>query len=305
MKLKTLILTILVFIATSSVYSQFDKPIFQVGIGISQPFDELKGGNLYYHGMYPNSNFPMTLIDSSFLRDHYGAKTGFNVFGSAKINFDKYNITRGLITISYNNFSTFEGDEVGTVPFRTLQGDLLQNVTYSYSFTNLTIGFGLEVAPLSFTNVVSPFFNTTFNINFLSASLTRTESVYDSIKADFGPEVRLGLGFNAGIEARVSKQIGVVLGVKYDMANLLLKQDARGFSERAIFGREGIPLNDEGGQYWTNLPYYGGEYPGLANANQKKINFGTIYVALNFYPEMKKTTSKDSKSPKNYRLYYR
>jgi len=303
MKLKTLILSILIFIATSSVYSQFDKPIFQVGIGISQPFDQLKGGNLYYYGTY--NNFPITLIDSSFLRDHYGAKTGFNVFGSAKINFDKYNISRGLITVSYNSFNTFEGDEVGTVPFLTQQGALLQNVTYSYSFTNVTIGFGLEVAPLSFTNVVSPFFNTTFNINFLSASLVRTESVYDSIKVGFGPEVRLGLGFNAGIEARVSKQIGVVLGVKYDMANLLLKQDGRGFSERAIFGKEGIPLNDEGGEYWSNLPYFGGDYPGLFTANQKKINFGTIYVALNFYPDMKKTTGKDSKSPKNYRLYYR
>ena len=303
MKLKTLILTILIFIATSSVYSQFDKPIFQLGIGISQPFDQLKGDNLYYNGTY--NNFPITLIDSSFLRDNYGAKTGFNIFGSAKINFDKYNISRGLITVSYNSFNVFEGDKVGTVPFLTQQGALLQNVTYSYSFTNFTIGIGLEVAPLSFTNVVSPFFNTTFNFNFLSASLVRTESVYDSIKADFGPELRLGIGFNTGIEARVSKQFGVVLGVKYDMANLLLKQDGAGFSERAIFGKEGIPLNDGGGQYWSNLPYFGGDYPGLFNANQKKINFGTIYLAVNFYPEMKKTSGKDSKSPKNYRLYYR
>jgi hypothetical protein len=284
MKLKTLLLTFLVLISTTSIYSQFDKPSFQVGIGISQPFDELKGGNLYYYGTY--GNFPITLIDSSFFRDHYGAKTGINIFGSAKINFDKYDITRGIITLSYNTFNVFESDESGTVPFMTQSGALLQTVTYDYSFSNFTIGIGLEVAPLSFTNVVSPFFNTTFNFNFLSAHLTRTESVYDSIKAYFGPELRLGIGFNAGIEARVSKQIGVVLGVKYDMANLLLKSDGRGFNERAIFGKEGIPLNDKGGPYWSNLPYFAGDYPGEFTGKQKKINFGTIYLAVTFYPKM-------------------
>ncbi len=284
MKLKILLTAVLLLIATSSVYSQFNKPSFQLGFGISQPFDELKGGNLYYYGTY--GGFPITLIDSSFLRDHYGAKTGINIFGSAKINFDNYNITRGVITLSYNNFNTFETGESGTVPFMTQSGALLQSVEYSYSFSNFTIGLGLEVAPLSFTNVVSPFFNTTFNFNFLSASLVRTESVYDSIKAEFGPSFRMGISFNAGIEARVSKQIGVVVGIKYEMANLLLKDDARGFNERAIFGKEGIPINDKGGPYWSNLPYFAGEYPGEFTGKSKRINFGTIYLAINFYPKI-------------------
>ena len=80
--------------------------------------------------------------------------------------------------------------------------------------------------------------------------------------------------------------LGVVLGIKYDMANLLLKDDARGFNERAIFGKEGIPINDKGGPYWSNLPYFAGEYPGEFEGKSKRINFGTIYLAINFYPKI-------------------
>ena len=33
----------LIIVLTSSLYSQFDKPVLQLGIGLVEPFDDLKG----------------------------------------------------------------------------------------------------------------------------------------------------------------------------------------------------------------------------------------------------------------------
>ncbi len=96
----------LLLVLTSVSYSQFDKPMIQVGIGISEPFDQLKGSSYLSFGTYQNTQ--LTLIDSNLYKNHYGAQTGFTAFGSIKINFEKYNIVRGVGFVSFTSFNTFQ-----------------------------------------------------------------------------------------------------------------------------------------------------------------------------------------------------
>src|SRR5689334_134722 len=109
MKLLKLFFVLLLF--TAVTYSQFDKPVLQVGIGLAEPMDQLKGNSYLINSSY--NNLSLTLVDSNLYKNHFGAQTGFNVFGSIKINFDKYNIVRGVGYAAFTGFNTFQSKKSG------------------------------------------------------------------------------------------------------------------------------------------------------------------------------------------------
>jgi hypothetical protein len=301
--MKKLILFIFMLFSLNSTFAQFDKPVFQFGIGLVEPFDNLKGGNYYnyansYHYINPwvdttyNFASPYLMIDSSTLLTNYNLKTGIHLFGSAKINFDPYSIVRGVATINYSSFNTFLPSKYGNSLIFINYEPGTRPVTYDYSFYALGIGLGLEVAPLSFTNVVSPFFNTNLSFNFLGGKFTRTGPYQDSTEASFNG-FRIGVNFNTGIEVKFSKQWGMVLGIKYDLGNLLLKNTETG--NYIEWGSTNAGLNDEEGTIISNIYEPEGDSYKTHSVNSKKINWGTLYVGVNFYPEFGKTTTPKKK----------
>lgn len=286
MKIKILLLALFSFLVTSSAFSQFDKPLFQFGIGISEPMDGLKGDDYVVYA--PNG---FIYIDTNFISKNYAAKTGLQFFGAAKINFDKFSITRGVAFISYNTFNTFQSSKSGVTGI-LISGDTLPtSINYNYSFSNFAIGFGFEVAPSAFTNLVSPFAGVNLSLNFMGGELTRTENSYDTNRVGFSG-FRIGVNFNGGIEVKVNKNFGIVAGIKYDLGNLLLKNNDQSISGRMEWGRTNIELNDEKGKYYSNIySPIGGQFESYTN-EEKKVNWGTVYLGVNFYPNIGKKTTK-------------
>lgn len=282
---KLFLFCLLIIFVPISVYSQLDQWSFQLSVGISEPRKDLKG-EIYRDDFY--NGMPVTYISDDFISNNYGAKTGFSFIGSAKINFDKYNIFRAIASLSYDNFNSFTGDRSTntTIQYYNNQGQLTTTttpVTYSYHFNNFGIGIGLEVAPLSFTKIVSPFFSAKGKFNFLSAGLVRTLSASDSLKANFS-SFRIGAELNAGLEFKINQNFGFVAGINYNFANLLLKNTQTSLASAVGFGRDNLEINDAEGWYFNSLsnPIYN-NIPYQKYSRNKDIQYWTIYLGVNFY----------------------
>lgn len=295
MKIKILIIAALVLFS-SNLYAQFDKPVLQLGIGISEPFSDMKG--TYYRNVQVGSGgYYLLALDTNLITNNYGAKTGLYFFGKGKINFDKYNITRAVASLSFTTFNTFEPTKNGSIGIRVLNinnqyDTVLSSAEFNYTFNNFSIGLGLEVSPLAFTNVFSPFFGANVTFNTFSAKLSRTENRIDTNSISF-TEFRIGANFDAGIEAKFSKKFGMVLGVKFDLGNLLLRNTSSGIADRLEWGKSNAFLNDDEGYFFSSMysPVVSSDVQAY-NSKKKNINWGTIYLGINIYFEKDKTTKK-------------
>lgn len=288
---------LLLAVLSTATFSQFDKPVLQVGIGISEPFDELKGSNYLMYGTY--QNLQLTLIDSNLYKNHYGGQTGFHAFGSIKINFDKYNIVRGVGFASFTGFNMFQSKKTGNQVYVNPNNPndyFSAPQEYNYSFTAFSFGLGLEIAPTSFTKVFSPYFGANISFNSLTSTLERNPNAYDTVRFK-ASGFRIGVNFNAGLEYKFSKMFGMALGVKYDLGNLLLKESSNSStSDFYEWGRQNGNLNDEEGTFRSSLPnYLSNNFPQQYTSSKKKINWGTIYLAANIYLNTKTTKKSPTK----------
>ncbi|MCX7878349.1 MAG: hypothetical protein N2510_06865 [Ignavibacteria bacterium] len=290
--LKTII--ILAILSTIS-YSQFDKPIIRIGLGVSEPFDELKGKDYLMYSSY--RGIQLALIDTNLYKTNYAAQTGINFFGAVKINFDKYNIVRGSGFLGFTSFNTFQSKKKGNQIYLN-PNDSNDYFTppqdYNYSFSAFSFGFGLELAPTSFTKVFSPYFGANVSFNSFTSTLERSPSTYDTVRFKT-TGFRIGANFDAGLEYKFSNVFGMALGVKYDLGNLLLKESSGGSTADFYeWGRQNANLNDEEGVFRSSLPnYLSNNFPKQYTANKKKINWGTVYLAVNIY-----LNTKTKKTPK-------
>ncbi len=296
MKLLKYLLLVLLF--TSVSYSQFDKTILQVGIGIVEPFGNTSKGTYYANEML--NGYSMLTIDTSFMTNNYAMKTGLTFFGKAKFNFDKYSVTRGVLFAAFNTFNTFEPTKSGMIgiPVQLIGGQIdtvPSPINYSYTFNSFSFGLGFELAPTAFTKKVSPYFGANMSFNLFNGKLTSTENNLDSVNTSFS-DFRIGVNFDAGVEFQISKQFGLALGVKYDLGNLLLKNTNSGIPDAIVWGKTNGSLNDEEGTFFSAI--YGPVLNGLRRqviSKQKQINWGTIYLAANIYLDKPKTTGKTTK----------
>lgn len=236
-------------------------------------------------------------MDSNLYKNHFGAQTGFNVFGSIKINFDKYNIVRGVGYAAFTGFNTFQSKKSGNQVYVNPNDPndyFSAPQQYNYSMTAFSFGVGLEIAPTSFTKVFSPFFGANIAFNSFSSTLERNPNSYDTVRFT-ASGFRIGVNFNAGLEYKFSKQFGMALGIKYDLGNLLLRQNANSStSDFYEWGRTNGTLNDDEGSFRSSLPnYLSNNFPKEYQSSKKNMNWGTIYIAANIYLN----TGKTKKSP--------
>lgn len=304
MKIKLLLLVLLFTFVAGTSFAQFDKPVFQFSAGITNPDKGLRGGSTYvnYSNKYRYISQPLNIdttftfpweiisVDQSLISQNYGAQPGLFFSGVAKINVDKYETVRLMGSLNINTFSTFVGSKSGYEPVFTQTSIQQRSVSYDYSFTDFGIGLGLEVAPLSFTETISPFVNGQFNFNFMSAKLSRTTGPSDSTKVEFN-DFRMGVSLGAGVEFKVTPQWGILVGAKYDFGNLLLKNTDR--AGRIEWGRTNASINDEEGIYSANIY----DPPGTPirdniKSSSKDINWATFYIGVNFYPNFNPTKKK-------------
>ncbi len=293
MKYLTIVITVFLLsqiLPCNDAQAQAGKVILQGAFGITFPYNELKGDE---YVRYDDRGY--VFIDSNLFAANFGAQPGMMFAGSAKVNFDKYSITRAVFTVAFNGFNSFQAKRSGTTLVKFVNNTFQERpIEFNYSFSNVALGLGLEVAPTSFTNLISPFFNANFNFNFFTADISRRSGFNDSIGANLN-SFRMGVGFNAGIEVMVNETFGVVAGARYDLGNLLLKETVRdGYIE---WGSKDASLNDESGRYVSNLYYPIGEGYNYFQSSPKNLNWGTVYIGLNFNPFYEKKPTK--KKPKD------
>jgi hypothetical protein len=264
-KIKCFYLLCVTLLSISSIYSQ---PMFtvQLGGGLALPMDDTKGNFSARNG-----------IDTSFMKSNYGGGTGFNVTGAFKYSIDKSAYTRAVIFGSLNSFSNRSSGF-------TNEGGYLFPVKHNWTLNFTNVGFGLEFMPFP-KGPFSPFINTNFIFNIMSANLT-TESASLPDNSKWRETVRLGANGNAGFEIRPGKNFGIVIGATYSFQNLLLKDNDN--VNHFNFGKQEIGFNDAGGFYFSNM--YDGGYSQQYEGNEKKFTSLSIYAGLSFYiyPEKKK-----------------
>lgn len=296
MKTKSILLLLLCFI-TIKTYSQFDKPILQFGIGIGEPLADMKG-TYYRYVTLGTAGFQFITPDTTLFTNNYGAKTGISFFGAGKINFDKYSIVRGVFGIGFNTFNSFESQKNGNIGIKVRNiNNVIDTVpiaaNFNYSFNNFNITAGLEIAPLAFTNMISPYFGARFAFNTFNAKLSYTSGSSDTTKFSAN-DVRLGVTFDAGIEIKFNKVFGIVLGATYNLGNLLLKNTNTSVADYQDYGKSNSSINDGEGIFYSGLydPVRPPEYYSAHVSKKKDINWATFYLGLNLYLNTEKSTKK-------------
>ncbi len=251
-KINTLIAILVMLFAVSSLRAQ-TYPVPKMSLHIY-------GGYAYtlpdLHGDFP--------ADIDALKDPtpYFVNSGFNFGVDGKYFVDKKSTFGIMLSFMYTGLSsgnlTFNNDPIlGTGTFKT---DL--NI--------FTIGLGAEYdfAPKRPAN---PFVNAQFTTNIFSGTttLTSTDSAAN-FTGDLQSAVRFGAQFGAGVDVKLSKKIGVIIGGRYCYQNL--------FNKNAITNSSGAyGLNDAAGTQKAKKIAYLQFYAGIS-----------FYFGQKTYPKMKK-----------------
>ena len=212
-KLNTLVaILVLVFVVIGLKSQTYPVPRFSFHLhgGYTTTLPDLKGdfpGDLT--GNPPKNPIP------------YFVNNGFNFGGDFKYLLDK-KATFGLIlTATYSMLSS--GDK-GTTALDTNSILGIGEGTWRTDMNIITIGVGAEYdfAPKRPAN---PFVNVQFTTNIIGGKtkFDRSAGNVESYSADMTSAVRFGAQFAAGVDVKLSRNIGVIIGGRYHFANLFGK----------------------------------------------------------------------------------
>ncbi|MCC6866478.1 MAG: outer membrane beta-barrel protein [Ignavibacteria bacterium] len=189
-KLVALFIILAAFLSFNNV-STFSQPQIKVHVtgGYNLPLPDLKG-------TYP------TDTNSLF------QKSGFNAGADVKYYLGKKRNVGITLSGAYNSFSSGDVSVTGA----TMKGKV--NI--------FTVGLGVEYSfmPKGKTN---PFLGAEFTGNFFSGKTTLTPTSGTATEYTMKSASRFGAQLNGGLEFAFNKNIGGVVGVKYNLANLIGK----------------------------------------------------------------------------------
>lgn len=174
--------------------STFSQPQLKVHVtgGYDLPLPDLKG-------TYPTDT-------NSFLQ-----KSGFNVGADVKYYLGKKRNVGITLSGTYNAFTS--GDI--TVTGGTMLGKI--NI--------LAVALGVEYNFMP-KGKTQPFLGLEFTGNFFSGKYTQTPTTGTATEQTMKSASRFGVQVGGGVDFKLSKSVGAVLGVKYNLANLIGKDSA-------------------------------------------------------------------------------
>ncbi len=253
MKRISVFVLVFVLILASNLYTQPKLTINATG-GYNAPLPDLKGD-----------------ASSETDRDNtYLTKNGFNFGLQGKYAVDKKSMFRITFGGSYNMFKG-EGDYVHT-----------NNIHIHQKINVSTAGVGAEYAFMP-KGKANPFLGLDLNGNFFSGEVETVVSAPSTVDHDeigttttkLKAASRFGIALGGGVDFAFSKNVGALVGVKYNMANLIGKS----YDSTAAVGE--YNLNDKEHTHGTET---------IKNRN---ISFIQLYAGVSFYlMHPKKKTSK-------------
>lgn len=226
-----------IFFNSNQLFSQA-RPSLQINVGLTIPGSEF-GGDLV-----TEKDSGIVYINTDFVKNNYGTSTGVIIGGTIKFPLQDKGILSLLIGGSYSYFNTFRRTVLGT----TIENNITVPVRFDNRFSSTTAALGLEATPFQ-NSKITPFINTNLTMNILSLALQRN----DIVTSLFNDAFRLGLLTNAGMYMKISKEYSIVLSAGYHLSNLLLKSQSGSYDSRIDFDRGSLPINDEEGEFYTNL----------------------------------------------------
>lgn len=230
-KLVALFVILAAFLSLNSVtFSQPQVTVHVTG-GYNVPLPDLKG------------EFP---TDSN----SYFMSNGFNAGADVKYYLGKKRNVGITLSLSYNGFSS--GDITIT--------DSLFGGTGKNKINIFVAGLGVEYAFLP-KGKANPFIGAEFTGNFFSGNAKFTPTSGTETSADLKSASRFGVQFNGGVDIAFSKNIGGVVGVRYNLANLIGKDSITSTSTTEF------NLNDKE----------------TATIKAKNISYIQLYAGLSFY----------------------
>jgi opacity protein-like surface antigen len=253
MRNKLLILPALFLIFTVYLNSQTKYNITVFG-GYSMPFADLKG------------DFPDTLGTS--LPDFNKAgtlltKSGFNIGAIGKYCVDTLGKARITAGFNYNSFS-------GSKDYKRTGGTL----TYKNKVNIFTISAGAEYNFLP-KKKFDPFIGLDLAVNFFSGNIIASGDSSYTIQRK--TENRFGVIANAGLDIKLNKSIGAVIGIKYSLSNLIGKKTD------IINTGNNTPVIDIEETGSSTLNELGLNDEESSTNRSKSIYFLQIYAGLSFY----------------------
>jgi opacity protein-like surface antigen len=237
----TFIAFLVLLFSSINTFSQ-PKFIAHVTGGLSVPLPDLQG------------NIDLNTLVAPTTEKNFLMKLGIHFGADAKYAFDKKGNFRGVFGIGYNMFIN-PADLLGigtTIKFRPTIGIL-------------TLSLGPEYAFLP-KGKFNPFVGVDFTANFINGSYE-----YDPETAPFNnftieSAARFGVQFGLGADIALGKNIGLVVGFKYNLANLIGKD-----SDTSKLTGTTRALNDK--EYTS----------GGTTISAKNISYVQIYSGLAFF----------------------
>lgn len=253
MRNKLLILSALFLIFTVYLNSQTKYNITVFG-GYSMPFADLKG------------DFPDTVGTGSTLLDFNKSstlltKSGFNVGAVGKYCIDTLGKARITAGFNYNSFS-------GSKDYARSGGTL----TYKNKVNIFTISAGAEYNFFP-KKKFDPFVGLDLAVNFFSGDITASGDSSFTIKRK--TETRFGVIANTGVDIKLSKSIGAVIGVKYSLTNLIGKK-----TDIITTSTTNTDIEETGSSSLNQLGLNDDE---SSTNKSKALYFLQIYAGLSFY----------------------
>jgi len=210
-KINTLVAILVIIFAVNALKAQtypVPKFAFHVYGGYTMTLPDLKG------------DFPGDLLSGKNPTPYF-VKNGFNFGVDGKYYIDKKSTFGIILTLTYTMLSS--GD-IGVSDLDTNSIFGIGSGTWRTNMNIFTIGIGAEYdfAPKRPAN---PFVNAQFTTNIIGGNVKFEQSggYVPSYSADMESAVRFGAQFGAGVDVKLSKSIGVIIGGRYHMANLFGK----------------------------------------------------------------------------------
>jgi hypothetical protein len=206
-------------------YNLQAQPKFIVHIigGYSQPLSDLKGSiPAFDTTQNSKANYPFQM------------KNGFNFGADGKLALGKKGNIRLVFGLNYNVFKNSADMPDIYYPSET--------VTFNSKVNILGLTLGGEYAFLPKKNV-NPFIGFDLTGNFWSGSFSWDNSGDSAAYTilSLKSAARFGIQFGGGVDFKLGKQEGLVVGFKYNFANLA----GKGYTDPLSFSTSEISLNDK------------------------------------------------------------
>ncbi len=237
-KLVALFVIVAAFLSVNnSTFSQPQVTLHLTG-GYNVPLPDLKGD----------------LLDSADLMNTFGMKQGFGFGIDGKYYLGKKRNVGITLGVGYQMFSNSEDTS------QYIGKDIKAKLNA------FTVGLGVEYAFMP-KGKANPFIGAEFTGHFFSGNF---ESTLGSVttKSDLKSASRFGAAIGAGVDIKLNKSVGIVVGGKYHLANLIGKEAP---DTTVIATTNEYPLIDK-------------EYTqGGVTIESKNISYIQLYLGLSLY----------------------